>query len=56
MAVLLPVLATGDVDPEVLIVGGFEDELVEVGAAFGDIQRFARLEKGQDLQVVDVAL
>lgn len=56
MAVLLPVLATGDVDPEVLTVGGFEDELVEVGAAFGNVQRLTGLEKGQDLQVVDVAL
>ena len=31
MAVLLAVLATGDVDPVVHAVGGLQDELVEVG-------------------------
>lgn len=34
MPVLLCVCTAGDVDPEVATVGGFEDELVEVGVGF----------------------
>ena len=38
MAVGASVLPAGDVDPEVLIVGGFEDELVEVGVGFEPVE------------------
>lgn len=38
MAVLLAVLAAGDVNPVILTVGGFEDELVEVNMAFEPIE------------------
>ena len=38
MAVPAPVLAAGDVEPEVLAVGGFEDELVEVGVVLQEIE------------------
>ena len=38
MAVGLAVFAAGDVDPEILAVGGFEDELVEVGIALQPIE------------------
>ena len=34
MAVLLAVATAGDMDPEVLVVGCLEDELVEVGVVF----------------------
>ena len=38
MAVLLPVLATGDVNPEVFAISGFKDELVEVGIPFEPVE------------------
>ena len=38
MAIGASVLTAGDVDPEVLIVGGFEDELVEVGVGFEPVE------------------
>ena len=38
VAVPAPVLAAGDVEPEVLAVGGFEDELVEVGVVLQKVE------------------
>ena len=38
MAVPAPVLAAGNVEPEVLAVGGFEDELVEVGVVLQKVE------------------
>lgn len=38
MAVPAPVLTAGDVEPEVLAVGGFEDELVEVGVVLQKVE------------------
>ena len=41
MAVGLAVLAAGDVNPEVLAVGGLKDELVEVGIALQPVKPLA---------------
>ena len=38
MAVGLAVFAAGDVDPEVLAVGGLEDELVKVGMILKEVK------------------
>ena len=38
MAVLVAVLPTRDVNPVVFAVGGFEDELVEVGVGFEEVE------------------
>ena len=41
MPVGLTVLSAGDVNPEVLAVGGLEDELVEVGIALQPVEPLA---------------
>lgn len=38
MTVLLAVLSTANVNPEVFAVSGFEDELVEVGIPFEPVE------------------
>ena len=41
MAVCLAVLAAGDMNPEVLAVGGFKDELVKVGVMLKPVKPLA---------------
>ena len=53
MAVGASVLTAGDVDPEILPVGGLEDELVEVGVGFEPVEPLmGGLEVGMALVVV----
>ena len=53
MAVLLPVLATGDVNPEVFAISGFKDELVEVGIPFEPVEPLmGGLEVGMALVII----
>ena len=57
MAVGLAVLAARDVNPEVLAVGGLEDELVEVSVVLQPVEPLASgLEVGMSLVVVPGAI